>query len=509
MNSPLMGAVIVEALIRLGVTDVLLAPGSRNAPISLALFEADRTDRLRLHVRIDERSAGFTALGIAKASQRPVAVVTTSGTATANLAPAAMEARSAGVGLLVITADRPSELIGTGANQTGHQIGILGPSALEVIRLSAQSGNQQLWAAALTRAHAIAAGLRTRQPGPVQVNVEFSPPLAGAPPEVTFQIPRLEALRPPSQPLALKPGPATVVLAGDASPAVGAAARGLAEAALIPLFAEPSSNARCGPSAIANYRELLDGELGQRIERVIVYGHPTLSRPVTRLLSRDDVEVIIVADQARWYDTASRARAVVSQVTLGSADQNWLASWQLAQADHDLCWDARGAIHTSLGCLTDHDIAVIGASDVIRHADLAPIPQAAPTVFANRGLSGIDGTIATAAGISLATKARVTAIIGDLTFQHDLGSLVIPDPEIQPNLRIIVIDNGGGAIFASLEQGAPEYSEALERVFTTPQHLDCEAVAAAIGWKAVTVHSPEQLTAAMSQPGNWVIVAKI
>ncbi|HRA75038.1 MAG TPA: thiamine pyrophosphate-binding protein, partial [Propionicimonas sp.] len=132
MSSVELASVVVDALLGMGVTDVVLAPGSRSAALALAAHRADRQGALRLHVRVDERVAGFTALGLAKESGRAAAVVTTSGTAVANLAPAAMEARAAGVPLVLVTADRPAHLVGTGANQTADQVGAFGPSALGV-----------------------------------------------------------------------------------------------------------------------------------------------------------------------------------------------------------------------------------------------------------------------------------------------------------------------------------------------------------------------------------------
>lgn len=511
MNAPLMGRVLVESLIGLGMTDVVLAPGSRNAPISLALFDADAAGRLRLHVRVDERVAAFTALGMAKASGAPVAVVTTSGTATANLSPAAMEARASGVPLLLVTADRPAEMVGTGANQTGHQLGILGPSALEVVRLSSCSGEPHHWAAALTRAHTVASGARTRQPGPVQVNVELAAPLVGQVPQPSVDVPEVHTSQPAEQVLQLPVGPRTVVLAGDAPPAVGAEARALAELASLPLLAEPSSNARTGRCVVPRYRELLQTELGARIERVIVFGHPTLSRPVTRLLSRDDIEVVVVAGTAQWHDLGATASAVVDRVQIDAGDPAWLAAWTSHTTPGEHEWDARAAVHATLAAMGGEGALFIGASDVIRHADLAPAPThtAAPDVYANRGLAGIDGTISTAAGVSLALGRPVTVVLGDLTFQHDLGGLVVPPQEPQPELRIVVIDNGGGAIFSSLEQGAPEYQAAFDRVFGTPQHVDIVALARAAGWEAETVASAEALTHALARPGNRVVVASV
>lgn len=509
MNSPMLGAVIAESLIQLGVRHVVLAPGSRNAPLSLALFEADKAGRLVLHVRVDERVAGFTALGIAKATGEVAAVVTTSGTATANLAPAAMEARNSGVGLLVITADRPAELVGTGASQTGNQLGILGPSALDVVRISAQSETPHRWSAAVARAYAVAAGLRTRTPGPVQLNAEFDTPLVAPAPETEVKLPVIARGRVVSDVVELPAGPRTVVLAGDAPPSVGTRARACAEAAGVPLLAEPSSNARAGECAVAGYRELLAGELAERIQRVVVFGHPTLSRPVTRLLGREDVELVVVGTTATWHDIGSRADAVVDEVAIAPSDPEWLAGWQRADTRPETGWDGPAVAATVLGSCGPDDVLVYGSSTPVRDADLAPISSRPPLTFANRGLAGIDGVLATATGIGLGLNRRVTVLLGDLTFQHDLGSLVVPEQEPQAELRIVVADDNGGSIFGKLEQGAPEYAEAFDRVFGTPQHLDLVAVARSLGWEAERVASIPELERALAGSGSRVIVAQL
>ncbi|WP_246099730.1 2-succinyl-5-enolpyruvyl-6-hydroxy-3-cyclohexene-1-carboxylic-acid synthase [Tessaracoccus rhinocerotis] len=513
MNSPLLGAVVVETLAACGATDVVLAPGSRNAPLSLALHAADAAGRLRLHVRVDERVAAFTALGLAKASGRPVAVVTTSGTAVANLAPAAMEARAAGVPLLLVTADRPAEAVGTGANQTTDQVGVLGPSALGVLRLSAASGSVEAWTAAVQRAHVLAAGVRTRRPGPVQLNVEFPSPHVGPVPDVEVRVAEVSGSVGATV-VELDERP-TVVLVGDAGAAVGTEARAAAELAGAPLFAEPSSNARAGGNAVAGYRLLLESELGGRIERVVCFGHPTLSRPVTRLLSRPDVELVVVSDRADWFDVGSRASVVADRVLLTGQPEGWLAQWLAA----DEALPARGGpgldraavVAGVLGSVAPGDNLFLGSSQTIRDADLAPIAPHPIRTWANRGLAGIDGTLATATGVALATGRPTTVLLGDLTLQHDLGALVHPAQEPAADLRVVVADDDGGAIFETLEQGAPAYAPAFERVFGTPQGLDLAAVGAALGWRATTVGTPEELEAALAArvQGRQLVVARI
>ncbi|HMR48790.1 MAG TPA: 2-succinyl-5-enolpyruvyl-6-hydroxy-3-cyclohexene-1-carboxylic-acid synthase [Arachnia sp.] len=513
MSSSLLAAVVVETLIASGVTDLVASPGSRNAALLLAAHQAEQRGRVRLHVRVDERVAGFLALGLAKASERPVAVITTSGTAVANLAPAAMEARAAGVPLLALTADRPAFLVGTGANQTGDQAGAFGPAGLAVVRLSSASGDEAAWSAAVQRALASAAGLRTRQPGPVQLNLEFAPPLADAIPEVAVRVARIDGAR-PGRVVELDGRPATVVLAGDATPGAGAEARALAEVGGFPLLAEPSSNARAGDHAIASYRRLLAGDLGRRIERVICVGHPTLSRPVSALLARGDVELIVVSDQARWHDPGLNAAVVADRVLTEPGDPEWLAQWRVADArvrDEEVVsrtWGGPLVAARVLASIGPDENLVLGSSNAIRDADQAPIPARAFPVYANRGLAGIDGVVSTAAGIALASGRRTTVLLGDLTAQHDLGALVRPPLERRPDLRVVVSHDDGGSIFSSLEQGAPEFGHAFERVFGTPQGLDLAAVASSLGWDAVEVRDVEALDRELGA-GREFIVARI
>ena len=483
MSSIELGSTIVDALISMGLRDVVLAPGSRSAALALAVDRADRAGVLRLHVRIDERVAAFTALGLAKASKRPVAVITTSGTAVANLAPAAMEARAAGVPLLFITADRPARFVGTGASQTADQVGVFGPSALGVIRLSSESGAEAAWAAGVHRAVVLAAGYRTRQPGPVQLNVEFAAPMV-APLPAPREWPLLVSPSQPGSEYRAEQPLRTVVLAGDGGPEEGAAARHLAESVGAPLLAEPTSNARSGACAIVGYRDLLD-TFGSEIERVVVFGHPTLSRPVARLVKRDDVELIIVSPTTTWTDPGHRATIIADSVSLPEQDESWLARWRAA------------------------DAAVLGEGFTQRHvADSVPAVDHPPRVYANRGVAGIDGTVATATGIALADARSTTVLLGDLTVQHDLGALVRPPLEPWPGLRVVVADDDGGSIFHTLEQGAPEYADSFERVFGTPQGLDLVAVAAAMGWDAVRVTTQAELAAALEGDADF-IVAKV
>lgn len=502
MSSPLLGKVIVEALLACGVRDVLLAPGSRNAPLSLALHAAEAAGLIRLYVRIDERVATFTALGLAKASGNVVAVVTTSGTAVGNLVPAAMEARAAGVPLLLLTADRPATLVGTGANQTCDQLGILGPAAVGVLRLASGTGGETAWRAAIARACALAAGTRTRRPGPVQVNVEFDVPLVDA----AVGAPAPQLVRPVVAPSSgaevyEATGMArTVVLAGDAPPAVGAEARAAAEAAGVPLLAEPSSNARAG-KAIARYRELLP-VLADEIERVVVFGHPTLSRPVSGLLARQDVELIVVASHADWADPGHAAARVVDSVLLPPGDPAWLERWQQPAPALPPQLTGESVAAEVVAAMRPGENLVFGASSSVRYADVAPVNPTPGTCWANRGLAGIDGTVSTATGIALATGAPTTVLLGDLTFQHDLGALIFPRHEPEVCLRVILLDDQGGTIFASLEPGQPVFAAAFDRVFRVSQGVELGSVARSMGWRTAEVTCIQSLRQILAKPSS-------
>lgn len=504
MSSVELGAVVAQTLRAMGEAHFVVAPGSRNAPLTMALHALG--SELDLHVAIDERAAAFRALGMAKATGRLAVVVVTSGSAVANLAPAALEARHAGIPLLLLTADRPSQDVGTGASQTTDQPGIYGQIVLGVTRLSSESGGVASWSAAVQRAAHLALGTRTREPGPVQVNVEFTPPLVGDIPTPELTIARV-APSVSGDLVELTGRARTVIVAADATPAVGAEARALAERARVPLFAEPSSNARAGECAIANYRRLLHQDLGERIERVVVFGHPTLSRPQLALLGREDVEVVVVASRATWGDVGSRASVVADAVTLEPQDEAWLGEWRDAdQAEaREESWGGRAVADAVLASLDASQNLVLGASNIIRDADFAPIHDVPPTVYANRGQSGIDGTIATASGIALATDRPTTVLVGDLTAQHDLGSLVRPPQEPRAKLRVVVADDNGGGLFHKLEQGRPEFGHAFERVFGTPQHADLAGVAAALGWRAVVVEDRDALEKALESDAEFIV----
>ena len=507
--------------------EVVLAPGSRSAPLAYAIFDAELAGLLRLHVRLDERTAAFLALGLAKASGDPVAMITTSGTAAANLHPAVLEAWHSHLPLLVITADRPPALINTGANQTTHQDQLFATH----VRASAQlvdAADLQGCRFEVSRLVTAALGLRSRLPGPVHLNVALAEPLlpeleaeADSTAEASLEFGTIQASR-PAQTLRLAAGPATVVVAGDGNAGSGAAAAELARQGGFPLLAEPSSNARTGTEAISTYRLLLPTSLGAEIERVIVYGHPTLSRPLTALLADRRVELIIVSPYADWVDPGRHAHAVADAVAVDQpGDHAWLDRWRTADgrlgAELDTLLDDQGdftgpalarTVWTSLGF---DDVLVAGSSNPVRDLDLAPITDQPPVVYANRGLSGIDGTVSTAMGIALATGRPTHALMGDLTLLHDVTGLFLGPDEPRPDLRIVIANDNGGSIFATLEQGDPAYAAAFERLFATPQTVDLAAFSAAAGAGYERADDARQIAKLLSTPprGIEIVDARI
>ncbi len=515
---------VVDELLRGGVGHVVLCPGSRSAPLAFAVHAAATAGRVSLHTRIDERTAGFLALGIATTARRPVVVVTTSGTAVANLHPAVLEASHRGVPLVLLTADRPAALRGTGANQTTDQVKIFGGAVRLLADVAAahpgwpagEWAQVRGWRALVARAVLTATGRGATARGPVHLNVQvegattpdvadgWSSPLPGRPGQAPWTVsgdPGGSGGSGGSTAAArLEAGPRTVVLAGDGA---GPPARILAERAGWPLLAEPTSGARTGDQAIRTYRLLLgDEDLAGRVERVVVHGHPTLSRPVTRLLGRSDVEVVgVVADATRaWTDPGHAVSRVVAAadppLRPGPGEERWLAQWKQRDAalgrSLDLLLAAQGTLTPQqvagavARALPAGGLFVVGASNPIRDLDLMvpryPVGEHR-LVVANRGLAGIDGTVSTAVGAALGRPrtTRALALLGDVTFLHDATGLVLGPDEPRPDLTVVVVNDDGGSIFAVLEQGAPEHAAAFERVFATPHGVDLAALCAATG----------------------------
>lgn len=511
MTATEMARALVTALVAAGVRDVVLAAGSRSAPIAHAVADAERAGWLRAHVRVDERGAGFLALGLAKAWQhrgdpRAVAVVTTSGTAVANLHPAVLEAAHAPLPLLVLSTDRPHEWRGTGANQTTLQAGIFGAA----VRMSGELPARANPAAArgqVARLVAAALGTLTRDPGPAHLNVAFGEPLTPGSPWEIGSPPAPIAVTPiPPGPAVLLPaGRRTLAVAGDGA---GPDAARLARDAGWPLLAEPSSGARTGAEAVPGYLSLLGEGLGADAERIVVFGHPTLSRPITSLLGRRDAEIVVVSPTARWTDVSGAASAVVPAIEVTepeASDRAWRDRWVTAAA---VSRSAPTTIERAAAAIWHTpETLLLGSSNAVRAFDaVAPGTPRGARVFANRGLAGIDGLIATARGLATGLGEPVRLVLGDLSFVHDLGSLVRGDHEPEADLQVIVLDDHGGGIFGTLEHRSAS-ADVFNRFFATPQHLDIAAAARGLGVPAARIAVGE-LPAALTAPvrGTSVLV---
>jgi 2-succinyl-5-enolpyruvyl-6-hydroxy-3-cyclohexene-1-carboxylate synthase len=574
--STVLATTLVDELVRCGLAEAVVAPGSRSAPLAIALWERaargggnprhDPAGRppgpgLRLHVRIDERSAAFLALGLAKASRRPVAVVCTSGTAAAHFHAAVVEADEAGVPLLVLTADRPPELRGTGANQTIDQLKLYGSAVrwfCEVGAPEARPGMNAYWRSLACRAWAAASGTAGTMPGPVHLNLSLREPLvpdAAGTGTVDHGLagslaadagwPDLAAPGGWPEPRAGRPGgvPWTVVGTAPARPALElpwtergvvicgdgcadpAALLRLAAEAGWPVLAEPSSGARTGPGALAAYPYLLDSAefvARHRPEVVVSSGRPGLSRAQLAYLKTAAPDgapprhVVIAQGPGRWADPARTATDVAAAVRLTGtrpAGTGWLASWLAADAtartaasailDADDAPSEPRLARDLAAALPDGALLWAASSLSIRDLDQQMAPRAGVTVLASRGASGIDGLISSAWGAALAHQRAgggpAAALLGDLAFLHDAPGLFAGPEEPRPDLLLVVVNNDGGGIFSLLEQAA--FPAPFERVFGTPHGAALGQVAAAAGIPAVTLERASGLAEVLAGEG--------
>jgi 2-succinyl-5-enolpyruvyl-6-hydroxy-3-cyclohexene-1-carboxylate synthase len=517
--------IVVDELIRGGVRDVVLCPGSRNAPLAFALADADRAGRLRLHVRIDERTAGYLAIGLAVAAGAPVCVAMTSGTAVANLGPAVVEANYARVPLIVLSANRPYELLGTGANQTMEQLGYFGTQVRETISLGLAEGavdriealNAQ-WRSATCRVLVAAKGSRSANAGPVQFDIPLREPLVpsvddspddtpqgrpdGKPwtytPTVTFD-----------QPLDIDLTPDTVVIAGHGA----GPHQNLGE---LPTVAEPTAPAPLNPLHPLALSAL-------RPKQVIMLGRPTLHRPVSTLLADPTVPVFALTTGPRWPDVSGNSQATGTRAVIkGAPDPAWLTRCAEANARavatvrdqlkaHPLTTGLHVAAAVAEG-LRPGDQLVLGASNPVRDAALVGLSAHGVRVRSNRGVAGIDGTVSTAIGAALAhdsTGGRTVALIGDLTFVHDSSGLLIgPTEPVPKSLTIVVSNDNGGGIFELLEQGDPRFSDVSSRIFGTPHDVDVGGLCRAYHVDFAQIEA-DDLALALAEPFEGMRVLEV
>ena len=660
-SSVVLARLALGQLVRAGVRDFVISPGSRSAPLTYALAALAQAGVVRTHVRLDERSAAFFALGLAKsgiyqdedATYRPVALVVTSGTAVAELHAGLLEAFHCGIPLVALTADRPRSARGSGANQTTWQQGIFGAACPVALDIDASEDDLDTVKARLSVAFEEAWGVGVKARGqlcPLHLNLCFAPPLVSA---SSWQIPaELQALASgdatasssenlfKTQVAAQVTGEApqqvaktVVVLADQCPPLVAQAAQKWG----LPVLAEPTVCLSPGnPVQIAHAPQVLPALAGE-IEQVIVAGHATLSRPLSALLSREDIPIYRLPSlgaasnlTGKYIDTTLEQVDTVFPVT---STPSWLARWrEVAQAverAYRSCVDGRAVTvwqNANYAALTPHELTkiaaqvraktseqiknhvfatsgesgqganevahrlrmsspddapelgdnlrelemgidpyalariyedvyevwayqdpseplkevaasngsfrkanrssnvlakpnggkvvavgappltMLGASNTIRAFDLAARGDRGVKYCANRGLSGIDGNIATALGLAAGTGRAVRLIVGDLTCLHDLTGLLSGQLEECPTVQVMVLNDGGGRIFATLEHGDVSDQDLFKRYFLTPQRFDLSALAAGLGWDYRCAQDVEELKAILCENPRREIV---
>jgi len=497
--------------------DFWLAPGARSQSLAIAVAQLADAGLANLYVRLDERSLGFSALGAAVYGG-PQVIITTSGTAVANLHPAVLEAHHSGIPLILLTADRPEELRGVGSNQTTNQVGIFSDAVLECIDVPAPTLQEldQLphKAKELVEKAVLLAWGKTQ---PIQLNLQFREPLSAVIPDAVEVFETLSTqseseygqdAQEVKEAKLLDLSIPTVVIAGATASSYEEEVAALG----VPVLAEPSSGLRHLSNAVLNYRTLLatNSELVSEIKQIIVYGKPTLSRPVIALL-RSGVQVFVREGQMGTFRIPADSTVVDSVIEASSSDETWTSKW-LAESESVATAPTgsldRRAMITGVWEATDAGVIVLGASQLIREADFYA-PGNKVQVWSNRGLSGIDGTISTATGIALQQGKQVRALMGDLTFLHDASALVI-DPEDGPvDIQIIVGNDNGGKIFSNLEVAKTVEKNMFDRVFATPQSVDIEKLAEAYGWKYVNPTTVIDYEAALGLSGRVIIEVKL
>lgn len=500
-TSTSLARVIVRQLVEAGITDAVISPGSRNAPLSLAMYAAAEKKLLNLHIRIDERSAAYFALGLAKASGRAVPIVCTSGTAVANYHPAVLEAHHSNVPLLVLTADRPANLRRTGANQTTEQARIFGGAVRYFADISGGVFPLELPLDSLHR-------------GPVHLNLQFEEPLlpddqADWLAEIKVA-PKDRHFGKSAGTLKVNTARGALVIGHDRGGLTVAEASKIAADLNWPVIAEDPLSF---PDAISHAALFLSSPAIRKNlapETVVIIGRTTLSRSVNALIASAKSQIVIDPRMATvdTYRVSDQRFTAVPKVESSPADTEWHELWQkLSQRTSKLVADISNWSESALARELAKQLSgavFIASSRPIRDLESFASARAGIETFANRGLAGIDGNISTALGIAT-NRQSATAIIGDLAFLHDLTGLI---GNTTANLRIIAINNDGGGIFSTLPQAGVA---GFETVFGTPHGLDLEKVAAGLGISASTVSSFSELTNELKKPisGLSVLVCQM
>jgi 2-succinyl-5-enolpyruvyl-6-hydroxy-3-cyclohexene-1-carboxylate synthase len=538
-----MATVLVDELIRSGVSHACLGPGSRSTPLALAL---DARSEISLHVSIDERSAAFLALGLAKVSGVPAVVATTSGTATANLYPAVIEASYAQVPMIVLTADRPPELRDTGAGQTIDQIKLFGDAVrwfVEVGVAEARPESVGYWRSLASRASAIS---RWPAAGPVHLNLAFRNPLVPVADPAGFPYP-LEG-RESGRPWTEETHSPRAASGEDlqrlqeeiegTERGVFAVGTGLHNAGPIlatarkaawPVLAEATSNVRTGPPAISTFEALLrqpEFSRAHRPDLVIRVGNLGTSPSLAALLDPSVRQICI--DPSAWLDPARSLswmlRADPDQVFTAlaaaiseSPRSEWLGGWLsadgLAREAIDALLDGQGITEPRIardlsGCLPEGSLLYVASSMPIRDLDWSMRMSAGLQVLANRGANGIDGFASSVLGAALSHSGPVVALTGDLSLLHDQNGLLLAS-QTSVDVVFVVVNNDGGGIFSFLPQAA---QPGFEKLFGTPHGLDFSRLAGFYNCSYSLIHDPSELAPAVLRAvgmgGTHLIEAK-
>lgn len=510
------GAAVVAALRAAGVRHLVVAPGSRSAPVARAAAAAELAGDLDLHVRLDERSAGFLALGLAKASGQPAAVVCTSGTAVANLFPAVVEARYAGVPLVVVSADRPPENRGRGASQTIDQVDIFGRFPLASLDLPVPEDDS--WPVAPV-SRLVATARRAR--GPVHLNLPLRPPLIGPVPDLPAVLPDVASDPPPAAPPPTLAGTARgALLVGDLDLSADDLRRrilALAAATGWPVVAEASSGLLGQPGVVPGGTALLeDPDARQALapDLLVTIGPFGLERGVIAWVRSAGRHVSVRqrprTDPPDPVATADLLLDDLPPVTSVVPDPAWRAAWWDAALPGPERWGLEQVAATVWDSMEPADLLLVAASRSIR-ALAAAVRAPGPHVVANRGANGIDGLVSTAWGAATVWPGRTVALLGDLALLHDTNGLLVPAAEPRPDLTFVVADDNGGGIFGTLEQGQPQYADTFERVFGTPHDRDLAALLQVHGVPTDVVSDTRALAAALATrpPGVSAVVATL
>lgn len=513
--SPVLGEVVVDQLIRLNIQDAVISPGSRNAPLTMALWRAANRGEIRLHTRIDERSAAFLALGIAKASGLPTAVICTSGSAAANFYPALLEAHHGGHPLVAITADRPARLWDTGANQTTRQVGMFPAAIVEPINLAVtgeEGGQVRKWREKIASA--------VTSHAPTHINVEFDEPLVGSLTwveqiDVDVDVPAQRKFM--AKPLAHYAQKGVIVVGHDAAGIPFPEIVALSKRTGWPILSE---NPLLGVEATAHTSLILaDAERRQALkaEVALTIGRLTLSRAINAYVSSADYQIVVdprIADVDVKRHGDEIHFALPSLPDQIKPDPTWAQAFtKFAEAIEKKLemvlsdWSEPAVARTIIDELPSDATLFVASSRPIRDIEAFARARDGVESFANRGLAGIDGNLSSAFGIALC-RERTFAIVGDLAFLHDINGLLIGKEEQVPNLTIIAISNDGGGIFSTLPQ-----SDVLgfEKLFGTPHGRDLVKIAESYGFDAIGVRTLDALRAqlARSAAGIRVIVCQM